>query len=90
MLECRKWLGARLIAGALVAVSSAAAFAQTAPAATNTNSNATAVGNGTFLLTIFLKHDQSKTLPKINEQLKESKAYSRRFRHRALRWFRGT
>jgi len=80
MLECRKWLRARLIAGALVAVSSAAAFAQTAAAATaapatapaeNTNSNATPVGDGTFLLTIFLKHDQSKTLPKINEQLKD-------------------
>ena len=80
MLERRKWLGVGRIAGALVAVSSAAAFAQTAPVATpapatapaeNTNSNATPVGDGTFLLTIFLKHDQSKTLPKINEQLKE-------------------
>ncbi|MEA3127806.1 MAG: hypothetical protein QOD67_4825 [Caballeronia sp.] len=78
MRECRKWL----IAGALVvissAVGSAALFAQTAPAspatpapAENTNPNATPVGDGTFLLTIFLKHDQSKTLPKINEQLKE-------------------
>jgi len=76
MLECRKWLAARLIAGALVAASSAAAFAQSAQApvpvpAENTASNATPVGDGTFLLTIFLKHDQSKTLPKINEQLKE-------------------
>nr|WP_087654561.1 hypothetical protein [Caballeronia terrestris] len=33
--------------------------------------NATPAGDGTFLLTIFLKHDQSKPLPKINEQLKE-------------------
>jgi hypothetical protein len=32
---------------------------------------ATPAGDGTFLLTIFLKHDQSKPLPKINEQLKE-------------------
>ena len=78
MLERRKWLGARLLAGALLAVSSAAAFAQSAqvPApvpvpAENPTSNATPVGDGTFLLTIFLKHDQSKTLPKINEQLKE-------------------
>ncbi|WP_459907388.1 hypothetical protein [Caballeronia sp. HLA56] len=31
----------------------------------------TPTGDGTFLLTIFLKHDQSKPLPKINEQLKE-------------------
>jgi hypothetical protein len=29
---------------------------------------ATPVGDGTFLLTIFLKHDEWKTLPKINEQ----------------------
>jgi hypothetical protein len=29
------------------------------------------VGDGTFLLTIFLRHDQSKPLPKINEQLRE-------------------
>jgi hypothetical protein len=78
MRERRKWR----IAGALVAVSfaisSAAVFAQTTPVspaapapAENTNPNATPVGDGTFLLTIFLKHDQSKTLPKINEQLKE-------------------
>ncbi|SAL66632.1 hypothetical protein AWB74_03749 [Caballeronia arvi] len=33
--------------------------------------NATPVGDGTFLLTIFLKHDESKTLPQINQQLKE-------------------
>ena len=31
----------------------------------------TPAGDGTFLLTIFLKHDQSKPLGKINEQLKE-------------------
>src|SRR5882757_10737447 len=74
MLECRKWLGmrlgARVIASVLLAVGSAASFAQTAPTA-GTNANPTPVGDGTFLLTIFLKHDQSKTLPKINEQLKE-------------------
>ena len=29
------------------------------------------VGDGTFLLTIFLKHDESKTLPQINQQLKQ-------------------
>jgi hypothetical protein len=33
--------------------------------------NAAPVGDGTFLLTIFLKHDESKTLPQINQQLKE-------------------
>ena len=74
MLECRKWLGARVIAGALLALSCAAAVAQTAPTA-GTNANPTPVGDGTFLLTIFLKHDESKTLPKINEQLKEQGFY---------------
>jgi hypothetical protein len=77
MRECRKWLIAWFVAGVLVGVSSTATLAQTAgPAPTpalaeSTNPNATPVGDGTFLLTIFLKHDQSKTLPKINEQLKE-------------------
>jgi hypothetical protein len=66
MLECRKWLGARVIAGVLLAVSSVAAFAQAAPMPA-ANPNPTPVGDGTFLLTIFLKHDQSKPLPKINE-----------------------
>ncbi|AMM15590.1 hypothetical protein AX768_12235 [Burkholderia sp. PAMC 28687] len=51
-------------------------MAQTAPAtngtsATNATNVATPVGDGTFLLTIFLKHDESKTLPQINQQLKE-------------------
>lgn len=32
---------------------------------------ATPASDGTFLLTIFLKHDESKTLPQINQQLKE-------------------
>ena len=36
---------------------------------------ATPAGDGSFLLTIFLKHDESKTLPKINEQLKEQGFY---------------
>ena len=74
MLECRKWLGARVIAGVLLAVSSVAAFAQAAPMPA-ANPNPTPVGDGTFLLTIFLKHDQSKPLPKINEQLKEQGFY---------------
>ncbi len=30
-----------------------------------------AKGDGTFLLTVFLKHDQSRPLGKLNEQLKE-------------------
>jgi hypothetical protein len=74
MLECRKWLGARVIAGVLLAVGSAAACAQTPPTPA-ANPNPTPVGDGTFLPTIFLKHDESKTLPKINEQLKEQGFY---------------
>jgi len=34
-----------------------------------------AAGDGTFLLTIFLKHDQSRPLGEINKQLKEQGFY---------------
>jgi hypothetical protein len=70
MSERRKWLIARLSVAAFLAGSSIGALAQTASSAPAANA-AAPVGDGTFLLTIFLKHDQSKTLPKINEQLKE-------------------
>jgi hypothetical protein len=43
-----------------------------APPQTNPSSQ---TGDGSFLLTIFLKHDQSKPLAKINEQLKEQGFY---------------
>ncbi len=72
MREYVKWLSAALLlTGGLTS-----AMAQTAPAtngtsATNATNAATPVGDGTFLLTIFLKHDESKTLPQINQQLKE-------------------
>lgn len=72
MREYVKWLSAALLlAGGLTL-----AMAQTAPAtngtsATSATNAATPVGDGTFLLTIFLKHDESKTLPQINQQLKE-------------------
>jgi len=63
----RRWIAGLSVAAMLCAASSA--MAQTDPAAPPPG--ATPAGDGTFLLTIFLKHDQSKTLPKINEQLKE-------------------
>jgi len=66
MREYVKWLSAVLF----VASSLTSAMAQTAPAPNATNM-AAPVGDGTFLLTIFLKHDESKTLPQINQQLKE-------------------
>jgi hypothetical protein len=72
MHERIKWIGrARRVGIAAVAAllcAAVPAFAQNAPPQTPT---ATPAGDGTFLLTIFLKHDESKTLPKINEQLKE-------------------
>ncbi|VXC35639.1 conserved exported hypothetical protein [Burkholderia sp. 8Y] len=59
---------ARLIRATMLATIVSAALpahAQDAPPP------ATPAGDGTFLLTIFLKHDESKPLPKINQQLKE-------------------
>ncbi|SAK71851.1 hypothetical protein AWB77_03068 [Caballeronia fortuita] len=53
----------------LLAATFAASFIFTATPAHA--QNATPAGDGTFLLTIFLKHDESKTLPQINQQLKE-------------------
>ena len=47
----------------------AGAQAQQAPAAEG--------DKGTFLLTIFLRHDQSKTLDQINEQLKDNGYYKK-------------
>jgi len=59
--------------GLLAAVASAApAFAQTAPGGAPA---ATPAGDGTFLLTVFLKHDQSKTLPEINRELAKQGFY---------------
>ncbi|WP_425469590.1 hypothetical protein [Paraburkholderia unamae] len=79
MHAVRKW-----IAGAAVAAMLAPLLVPL-PAAAQTNSGstppaapaapATPAGDGTFLLTIFLKHDESKPLPKINQQLAEQGFY---------------
>ena len=61
------WLGVTLALFAGTPV-----VAQPKPAAA---ASPTPVGDGTFLLTIFLKHDQSRPLGKINEQLKEQGFY---------------
>jgi hypothetical protein len=57
----------------IAAISLLAVVAAAAPAVAQTSPGgapvATPVGDGTFLLTIFLKHDESKTLPEINKQL---------------------
>lgn len=69
----RQWIARAVLATAmaastLTAITPTCAFAQTAP-------TATPAGDGTFLLTIFLKHDESKPLPKINQQLAEQGFY---------------
>ena len=60
------WIPALGLAAAL------GAMAQNPPAAA---AKPVPAGDGTFLLTIFLKHDQSRPLAKINAQLKEQGFY---------------
>ena len=62
-----------VVAAASLSVSGGAAFAQTAaapPAGT-----ATATPDNALLLTIFLKHDQSRPLSELNEQLAKQGFY---------------
>ena len=63
----------------MAGISLAAALFLGAPAIAQTNSaptpGLTPSGDGTFLLTVFLKHDQSRPLGKLNEQLKEQGFY---------------
>lgn len=68
----RRWIAAAAAAVALAAFVPFSVAAQTAPPDSST---ATPAGDGTFLLTIFLKHDESKPLPKINQQLAEQGFY---------------
>ncbi|WP_322101439.1 hypothetical protein [Paraburkholderia sp. J41] len=68
----RRWIAAAAAAVALTAFVPFSAAAQTAPPDAPA---ATPAGDGTFLLTIFLKHDESKPLPKINQQLAEQGFY---------------
>jgi hypothetical protein len=76
MYPVRKLIAALGLFAAVASVSPA--FAQTAPgSAPNAPNapNATPAGDGTFLLTVFLKHDQSKTLPEINRELAKQGFY---------------
>ena len=68
MHDTGKWIAGVGLALALALFTGAPALAQTKPAGTP---GPAPLGDGTFLLTIFLKHDQSRPLGKINEQLKE-------------------
>ncbi|MFC0402024.1 hypothetical protein [Paraburkholderia rhizosphaerae] len=73
MYPVRKLIATFGLLAALVALACAApAFAQTAPGSAPV---ATPAGDGTFLLTVFLKHDQSKTLPEINKELAKQGFY---------------
>jgi hypothetical protein len=64
MRHFSSWISGAVLA-ALVAP---AALAQADPVP---RPGPTALDDGTFLLTIFLKHDQTRPLGKLNEQLKE-------------------
>lgn len=63
----------------MIGISMFAALAGAAPAFAQTNMPGTSTpspsGDGTILLTIFLKHDQSKPLPKINQELADQGFY---------------
>ncbi len=63
MRNLGKWIAGVSLAAAL--------FAGPPPSPAAPAPAPVALGDGTFLLTIFLKHDQSRPLGKINEQLKE-------------------
>jgi hypothetical protein len=67
-------LKARLAIMAVIALLSLAPHSALAQAA----SSAGDAAKGTFLLTIFLRHDQSKTLDQINQHLKDS-GYFKKF-----------
>ena len=62
MHAVRTWIAGAALIAAFAALAPIPAAAQTNP---GTMPPPTPAGDGTFLLTIFLKHDQSKPLPKI-------------------------
>ena len=72
MHAVRQWIAGVALAATLAALAPLPAAAQTNPGAMPPPAPA---GDGTFLLTIFLKHDQSKPLPKINQQLADQGFY---------------
>ena len=54
-----------------------AALVVTLAATSHTRAQQVAMPQDSFLLTVFLKHDQSKTLDQINEQLKRQDYYKK-------------
>ena len=64
----------------LAAIATVAAFVALAAAPVGwaqPPSGAPQADKGSFLLTVFLRHDQSKTLPEINERLKQNGYYKK-------------
>jgi hypothetical protein len=72
MHAVRQWVARMVFMIAFAALAPLPVAAQSAPGAAPPPVPA---GDGTFLLTIFLKHDESKPLPKINQQLAEQGFY---------------
>jgi hypothetical protein len=70
MRQFGSWIVSRAAAAALFAAMPLLAQTPSAPPP-----SPVPLGDGSFLLTIFLKHDQSRPLGKINEQLKEQGFY---------------
>ncbi len=66
-------IAAALFAGWLMAGHSSLAVAQSAPP----SASAAVPETGSFMLTIFLRHDQTKTVDQINEHLKQTGWYDK-------------
>jgi hypothetical protein len=67
---CHNWAAVALAALFISLAMIAAGYCQAPPGAASAD-------KGTFLLTVFLRHDQSKTLPEINERLKQNGYYAK-------------
>ena len=74
---CFRWFAAMVIVTIGLAFVGALEARGQAAAPSSPASGATAPDQGTFLLTIFLRHDQSKTLGEINEHLRRSGYYEK-------------
>lgn len=78
MTFARSAAGTLLATSVLAAALAGPASAQTAPApATTAPASAATPGDDRMLLTVFLKHDQSKTLEQINEELRRNGYYEK-------------
>jgi hypothetical protein len=67
----------RIATGLAAVLLGAVLLLPAAPAPAQSASPTPSAGDGTFLLTIFLRHDQSKPLDQINEQLRKQGYYEK-------------